>query len=121
MNCKTRNCEEDCEHYYDPTDCPLYKKRTTLFESPISKEISGPDHYTHGKVECWNWYEMAMTPEEFRGAMKNNIWKYTFRSGHKDPIVKDLRKAIAYLERWIKYEEGWRHRATQYQDTTHTK
>jgi hypothetical protein len=73
--------------------------------------IDHPKHYTYAKVECWNWYECAMSDEEFRGAMKNNIWKYTFRAGHKDneEAIKDLEKAKAYINRWIKFEQGERH------------
>ena len=62
-----------------------------------------PPHYMHGKIECWNWYEQAMSNEEFIGAMKNNIWKYTYRCGHKEDDIQDLNKAINYLKRWIKF------------------
>jgi hypothetical protein len=73
------------------------------------KLIKAPSHYTHGgKVECWDHYELAMSDEEFRGAMKNNVYKYIFRQGHKDDVVHDLRKAKAYLQRWIDFERGRR-------------
>lgn len=69
--------------------------------------VTHPGHYTHNKIECWDWYELAMTDEEFRGAMKNNIWKYTFRYLHKNGI-EDLKKAEFYLQRLIKFEAGER-------------
>ena len=40
--------------------------------------------------------------------MKNNIYKYVFRAGHKDNIIQDLSKVITYVKRWIEFEEGQR-------------
>jgi hypothetical protein len=74
-------------------------------------EINHPSHYTSGSmsgIECWDHYELAMNTDEFRGAMKNNIYKYIFRQGKKDEVVKELKKARAYLDRWIAFEEGQR-------------
>lgn len=95
------------------TSCPsTINIDMTVPEDPVDKYvIDHPSHYTEGPdsgIECWDWYELAMKADEFRGAMKNNVWKYTYRAGKKDDKVKDLRKAIAYLERWIKFEEGQR-------------
>ena len=76
--------------------------------------VNHPNHYTNtgipSGIECWDHYELAMTPDEFRGAMKNNLYKYIFRAGHKDPArqIEDLKKCIAYLNRWIKFEKGER-------------
>jgi hypothetical protein len=82
-------------------------------ESP-DDVLDHPEHYTTSEIpsgiECWDHYELGMTEEEFRGAMKNNIYKYIFRAGRKDKnkTVEDLNKAIRYLHRWIKFEEGER-------------
>jgi hypothetical protein len=76
--------------------------------------IDHPEHYANADIpsgiECWNWYELGMTEEEFRGAMKNNVFKYIWRVGRKDKAksIQDLEKAIAYIKRWIKFEEGER-------------
>ena len=73
----------------------------------MSKDMTEhPEHYTHSKMECWDWYELAMTSEEFVGAMKNNIWKYTYRCGHKNNDIEDLRKVINYAKRWIRFIEA---------------
>ncbi len=74
------------------------------FEQHLERDMTDhPEHYTNRKMECWDWYEKAMTPEEFVGAMKNNIWRYTYRCGYKDDAIQDLTKAIRYLERWIRF------------------
>jgi len=71
-------------------------------------DVKHPQHYTRTGVdiECWDLYELALTDDEFRGAMKNNIIKYLYRAGHKDNIVKDLKKLKAYVNRWIEFEKG---------------
>jgi hypothetical protein len=85
--------------------------------SPYDKEVAcdevdRPAHYADADIpsgiECWDWYELAMTPEEFRGHMKGNVLKYTFRAGRKKDAIEDLEKARAYLKRWIKYLKGER-------------
>jgi len=67
--------------------------------------INHPSHYTDRDIECWDWYRMVMTHEEFRGAMKNNVLKYIYRAGKKHTIIEDLEKARAYIDRWIKHEQ----------------
>lgn len=74
-----------------------------VYEDCSENDVNHPTHYTNRKAECWYWYEQAMSEEEFVGAMKNNIWKYTYRCGHKDDNIKDLEKAKAYIDRWIKF------------------
>jgi hypothetical protein len=87
---------------------------------PVAEKIQvdgpkgGPNHYTNvgsmSGIECWDHYELAMSEAEFRGAMKNNVYKYIFRAGHKDSekMAIDIKKAISYLNRWLKFEEGER-------------
>ena len=120
-NGRLLNCDTECESFFEPGHCSHYRGKNLVAskekEYPEDLQYSGPAHYTYGQVECWDWYEMAMTPEEFRGAMKNNVWKYTFRAGRKGSAIPDLKKAIAYLKRWIEYEEGWRHHAIGVQKT----
>ena len=59
-----------------------------------------PDHYKHGKVECIDGIESALTPEELRGYVKGNALKYIWREGHKNGD-EDVRKAIWYLNRLV--------------------
>lgn len=110
---------KEVENWSEPDDAWDEVYRMTGMTRPDKKEdtfeadtqvafdpVKRPEHYNYTKIECWDWYELAMSDDEFRGAMKNNIWKYTFRSGHKGNPVGDLKKARAYLDRWIKFEEG---------------
>jgi hypothetical protein len=66
------------------------------------------DHYRKQKNQTWDMYETAMNPDEFRGAMKNNIMKYIDRYLDKGKPVEDLKKAHHYLAHLIEFEEGMR-------------
>jgi hypothetical protein len=72
--------------------------------------IDHPSHYAKADIpsgiECWDWYELAMTEEEFIGHMKGNVLKYVFRAGRKEDGAQDLEKAGAYLKRWLSYLDG---------------
>ena len=66
-------------------------------------EVNHPPHYKQGKVECIDAIESALTPEEFRGYLKGNILKYTWRERHKGG-QQSLEKAHWYLERMLGFD-----------------
>jgi hypothetical protein len=98
--------------YEDSCGWPDTSSKPVQQESCKDSSVEQPKYYTRkdipSGIECWDHYELAMTPEEFRGAMKNNIYKYIFRAGHKEDLIKDLEKALVYLKRWLRYENGER-------------
>ena len=69
-----------------------------------------PNHYAEADIpsgiECWDWYELAMTAAEVTGHFKGNALKYIFRAGKKGDAIEDLEKARNYLARWIGYLKG---------------
>lgn len=69
-----------------------------------------PNHYAEADIpsgiECWDWYELAMTEAEVTGHFKGNALKYIFRAGKKGNAIEDLEKARNYLARWIGYLNG---------------
>lgn len=66
-------------------------------------EVNNPSHYTSGGIECIEAIEAALTPEEYRGFLKGNILKYTWRERHKGG-VQSLEKARWYLNRMLGYD-----------------
>lgn len=57
--------------------------------------IKQPHHYTRGKYQCWDvMQELGIDKCFYLGA----AFKYLWRAGHKDDMVQDLKKAIAYLQ-----------------------
>lgn len=81
------------------------KKRDPKFVDMVEH----PDHYTKDKkVETWDWIELGMTDDMFRGYLLGNIWKYTQRFPDKDSPILDLKKSIQYILRLIRFEKGER-------------
>ena len=62
--------------------------------------VNHPPHYAQGDIECIDAIEAALTPEEFRGYCKGNVYKYLWRERHKGGD-QDIDKARWYIERLI--------------------
>jgi hypothetical protein len=58
-----------------------------------------PQHYQTGKI-----YDLIDVIQDFKlNFNRGNVLKYVCRAGKKDDEVKDLEKAIDYLQRELKY------------------
>jgi hypothetical protein len=68
------------------------------------ENVNNPQHYNEGTIECIKAIAAALSPEEFKGFLKGNIFKYIWREEHKNGLV-DLKKAQWYLERLIDISE----------------
>lgn len=71
----------------------------------MSDPVNKPAHYTKGGIEALDAIEASMTEEAFCGFLKGNVMKYLWRYRDKGGL-QDLRKALYYLNRLIKVEEG---------------
>lgn len=60
--------------------------------------INSPIHYADSAIECIDAMEAMMTPEQFIGYLRGNVFKYQWRYEKKNGI-EDLKKAQWYLER----------------------
>ena len=58
-----------------------------------------PDHYNQGSIECIEAMKIVLTPEEFRGYLKGNVFKYLWREKDKNGN-EDLRKGKSYYD-WL--------------------
>lgn len=72
-------------------------------DAVLNDPVSHPAHYTTGSIEVIDFIEDQRLPYHLGNALK-----YICRAGKKDPAkeVEDLRKAIWYLERYIKIHGG---------------
>jgi hypothetical protein len=66
----------------------------------MTDNISNPPHYRQGWIECIDAIESALTPEEFAGYCKGNVFKYVWRERHKAG-GDSLAKAEWYLKRLL--------------------
>ena len=66
-------------------------------------EVDSPEHYNRNTVETIDLIRDSMEPQEFRGYLKGNIFKYVSRYRYKDQEnpIKELLKARWYLEKLI--------------------
>ena len=70
--------------------------------------VPKPKHYASNNsqypdLECIDASKASLSPEEFRGYLKGNLIKYTWRYSEKDRPKEDLAKAQVYLG-WLTAE-----------------
>ncbi len=66
----------------------------------MADNVNKPPHYNHAGIECIEAIRAALTPEEFRGYIKGNNMKYTWRENYKNKD-EDLRKANWYMNYYL--------------------
>lgn len=74
----------------------------------MNNEITHPEHYTSGEIECIDAIKSALTTEEFIGYCKGNIIKYVWRESRKGGCI-DVAKAgqyAAWLEDAVRLRDG---------------
>lgn len=79
-------------------------EKEKLNQKGVDDLVNNPLHYTSGKVECIDWIEVALTPEEFRGYLKGNMLKYFWRHEQKGKPEQDLDKMDWYRRKLIDKE-----------------
>lgn len=65
----------------------------------MTDKINHPDHYTVGGIECIDYLKAKFSKEEFIGFLKGNALKYITRAGHKESEIKDIQKALWYINK----------------------
>lgn len=90
----------DSEHPYKAFPFTLNNK----FDDNYRHDAIEPDHYKNGDHDLLWHLKDILTPEEFRGAMKFNIIKYTVRENNKNGI-EDIEKGKEYLNRFEEFEK----------------
>ena len=76
-------------------------------ETMDSDSVNHPAHYNlnHKGIECIDAMEAMLTPEEFRGYLRGNSFKYRWRYRYKHNPVQDLEKAMWYENRLMEFEK----------------
>ena len=69
-------------------------------------KVNNPPHYLIGGLEVIDILKAKLTPEEFKGYLIWSLYAYLFRHQHKGQAIDDLNKALWYLKRLIKENEG---------------
>ena len=66
----------------------------------IGDSINHPPHYASSSIECIDAMQAMLTPEQFIGYLRGNIFKYQWRYENKGGI-QDLEKSQWYLNRLL--------------------
>ena len=64
----------------------------------MKQKSEGPDYYQRGNIEVWDFIR-----DQNLNYHLGNVVKYVCRAGYKDDDLKDLKKAVHYLENEIEY------------------
>ena len=67
----------------------------------LKEKTDGPDYYQRGNIEVWDFIR-----DQNLNYHLGNVIKYICRAGYKEDDLKDLKKAIHYLENEIKFRQG---------------
>ena len=66
-------------------------------------EMPKQERYKDERGDDWiDEFARTSTEEEFRGAMRFTIGKYTRRLGKKDSVLLEVTKITDYAQRWLK-------------------
>lgn len=90
--------------------CPLnyeYKKNIIwqrhaqpLIDDEPKDNVNHPNHYASSSIECIDAMQAMLTPEQFIGYLRGNIFKYQWRYENKNG-AEDLEKSQWYLNKLL--------------------
>lgn len=107
LNCRSGRKEALMQNILD--DKRYFMKIGTSAED----NVNHPSHYTDGEngIECIDAMIAAYGKEAVANFCKCNVFKYTFRSGKKQPVLS-IEKAEWYLKKYMElapeFNEEWR-------------
>jgi len=81
-------------------DDPSLNDQYAEIEKVRQDIINSPGHYADSTIECIDAMEAMMTPEQFIGYLRGNVFKYQWRYEKKNGI-EDLKKAQWYLDKLV--------------------
>ena len=89
---------------YDTADLKIVNEETSTSQNESVKDnVNNPQHYSSQSIECIVAMEAMLSPEEFIGYLRGNIFKYQWRYKQKNG-VEDLKKAQWYQNKLIEKE-----------------
>lgn len=67
--------------------------------------VRGSDYYRVGGIEVIDYIKAKLTPEQYKGYLLGNIYKYSGRCQYKGEYQKDVKKLAEYT-RWLEEHES---------------
>ena len=81
-----------------------YKKDASLLETTIRAALTNNGDIDPLNLECFEAMLSMLSPEEMRGYLRGNSFKYRWRYRYKNNI-EDLKKAEWYEKKLLRLEE----------------
>lgn len=108
---RSHDCHELIwQRYTHPEELPFIDDETKSLNDTYAEieqvrqdAINNPTHYTNGNIECLDAMQAMLSPDEFIGFLRGNIFKYQWRYKLKNG-VEDLKKAQFYQNKLIELE-----------------
>lgn len=105
-----RDAEIVWQRYTQPEELPFIDDEPKSLNDTYAEieqvrqdAINNPTHYTNGNIECLDAMQAMLSPDEFIGFLRGNIFKYQWRYKLKNG-VEDLKKAQFYQNKLIELE-----------------
>lgn len=73
---------------------------TDMEDFVFEDNVNHPNHYASSSIECIDAMEAMLTPEQFVGYLRGNMFKYQWRYENKNGI-EDLKKSQWYLNKLL--------------------
>lgn len=90
--------------FVEDDDARTNSKRSPV--EPAREMVNHPAHYGKGADDPYEMIKVArqwLTAEEYIGALKFQVWKYTQRWPNKTPGAEDLAKAKWYQDELVRF------------------
>lgn len=84
-----------------------YKKNASLLEITVRAALTDNGDIDPLNLECFEAMLSMLSPEEMRGYLRGNSFKYRWRYRYKNNI-EDLKKAEWYEKKLLRLEEAMR-------------
>ena len=72
----------------------------------ITDDVNHPSHYETGKYECIGVMGEVFGKDALQDYCLIASFKYLYRCKRKENLLKDIKKCIWYLNKYVELEEG---------------
>ena len=76
-----------------------------IYPAEVVRDSAKNSYYQVGGIEVIDFIKAKLTPEQYKGYLLGNIYKYSGRCQYKGEYVKDVMKLAEYTQ-WLKDLDG---------------
>lgn len=99
--CITDN-QNNKRHYWNDKEVAIYFKKVNTLPKKQKEMVNHPSHYKNNKYECIDVMLDVFGKDKVADFCELNAFKYLWRADNKGTDIQDKKKAIWYLNKYIK-------------------